>query len=55
MYCTFHSVSKKHLHRYLHEFAFRYCARKMDDAERVSHAIRAASGKRLTYQDQLDG
>ncbi len=55
MYGTFHSVSKKHLHRYLSEFAFRYNARKVDDAERVSHAIRAAEGKRLTYKDQLTG
>lgn len=55
MFGTFHSVSKKHLPRYLDEFAFRYNARKVSDEERVEHAIRAAVGKRLTYQDQLDG
>jgi transposase-like protein len=48
VYGTYHSISKKHMHRYLDEFAFRYNARKMDDAERATHAIKAAVGKRLT-------
>jgi transposase-like protein len=47
---TFHSVSRKHLHRYLAEFQFRYNNRKVDDGERTSRAIRAAAGKRLRYR-----
>ncbi len=51
LYGTFHSISAKHLHRYLSEFDFRYNARKIDDDERA--AIRHANGKRLTYADQI--
>ena len=49
VYGTFHAVSKKHLHRYLSEFEFRWNTRKVDDGERVRAAIRSADGKRLTY------
>ncbi|HTY07347.1 MAG TPA: IS1595 family transposase [Gemmatimonadales bacterium] len=49
MYGTFHSVSKRHLHRYVDEFAFRYNTREMDDGERTIAAIRGADGKRLMY------
>jgi transposase-like protein len=49
---TFHSVSEKHLHRYLSEFQFRYNARKVDDGERTLMAIRRADGKRLTRTEQ---
>lgn len=52
---TFHSISRKHLHRYLAEFEFRYNARKIDDGQRIARAVRAAVGKRLTYKDQLAG
>ena len=50
---TFHSVTKKHLHRYLSEFDFRYNARRMNDGERTALAIQSASGKRLTYKQQI--
>ncbi|MBI3820614.1 MAG: IS1595 family transposase [Planctomycetes bacterium] len=53
IYGTFHSVSDKHLHRYLSEFSFRWNTRKADDATRLTSAIKAADGKRLTYSDQL--
>jgi hypothetical protein len=53
VYGTFHSVSKKHLHRYLCEFEFRYNSRKETDGERVRKAVQAAWGKRLTYKDQV--
>lgn len=46
---TFHSVSKKHLHRYLAEFDFRWNHRKVTDGERAGAAIRKTAGKRLTY------
>jgi transposase-like protein len=50
---TYHSLSKKHLHRYVAEFEFRYNARKMNDGERVALAVRAIEGKRLTYAEQI--
>jgi len=52
---TFHAVSKKHLHRYVSEFEFRYNARKVDDGERIARAVKATEGKRLTYAQQLAG
>jgi len=47
---AFHHVSKQHLHRYLDEFSFRWDHRKTTDGERTAKAIKAAEGKRLTYQ-----
>ena len=44
---------KKHLHRYLAEFDFRYNERAalgVSDAERTIKAIRGIAGKRLTYR-----
>jgi len=51
MYGTFHAVSRKHLHRYLAEFAYRYNTRKMNDGDRVTLAIKSAVGKRLRYKE----
>lgn len=51
----YHSVSHKHLHRYLSEFEFRYNHRHASDGERARLAIRAANHKRLTYAEQVDG
>jgi transposase-like protein len=53
IYGTFHSVSKKHLHRYCAEFEFRFNARNIDDGERLALAIKKGDGKRLTYADQV--
>lgn len=50
----YHSVSKKHLHRYLAEYEFRYNGRKLDDGERVVAAIQAADGKRLRYREPVE-
>jgi transposase-like protein len=50
---TFHSVSKKHLHRYVDEFAYKYSTRHLDDGERTIIAIQKAEGKRLTYKAQI--
>jgi transposase-like protein len=46
----YHSVSKKHLHRYLAEYEFRYNHRELDDGARTSAAIKASEGKRLMYK-----
>jgi len=53
LYGTYHSVSKKHLHRYMDEFAFRYNARNVDDGERTRLALQGAIGKRLMYHDPI--
>jgi transposase-like protein len=50
---TFHSISKKHLHRYVSEFEFRYNSRWYDDGYRLLMALKAAYGRRLTYKEQL--
>jgi transposase-like protein len=47
----YHHVSKKHLHRYVSEFEFRYNARKVNDGERTMAAIAGFEGKRLKYRD----
>jgi len=49
-YGIFHSFSKYHLHRYCHEFDFRWNSRDANDADRTALAIRQMSGKRLMYQ-----
>jgi len=53
VYGTFHSVSKKHLHRFVGEFQFRYNTRQDGDGERLRKAIRNGVGKRLTYRQQV--
>jgi transposase-like protein len=46
----YHSVSKKHLHRYVSEFDFRWNGRKMNDGDRTVAAVQGAQGKRLDYK-----
>lgn len=53
IYGTFHAVSKKHLHRYVNEFAFRWDTRKIDDGQRLVSAIKGADGKRLLYKEPV--
>jgi transposase-like protein len=50
---THHSVSRKHLHRYVAESEYKYNTRQVDDGERTRMAIKAADGRRLTYKDQV--
>jgi len=49
VYGTFHSVSKRHLHRYRNEFSFRWNHRDVTDGERTQARIQNAEGKRLSY------
>lgn len=46
----YHSVSKRHLHRYLAEFMFRYDHRYENDGQRLAALIQAMIGKRLMYK-----
>jgi transposase-like protein len=50
VYGVYHNISKKHLHRYLAEFEFRWDTRRMEDGARTVRAIRQMEGKRLTYR-----
>ena len=50
---VYQHCAKKHLHRYVAEYEFRYnnrSANGVEDAERSQIALRGARGKRLTYQ-----
>ena len=50
---SFHSISEKHLHRYVDEFAFRWNERSVlgvEDTERAARMIKGAAGKRLMYR-----
>lgn len=47
----FHHVSKKHLHRYLSEFDFRYNMRKQGDDMSTIGCLDGIEGKRLFYRD----
>lgn len=51
----YHSVSRKHLHRYLAEFQYRYNNSGLTDGQRTVAPIKAAQGKRLTYAEQVEG
>ena len=48
---VYHHWSKRHLHRYLSEFDFRYNAREVSDGERAALAVKGANGKRLMLRD----
>jgi len=50
---VYQHASKKHLHRYLAEFDFRYSNRAavgVDDTARALRALEGVVGKRLTYR-----
>jgi transposase-like protein len=47
---VYHHVGRKHLHRYLSEFDFRYNGREDTDGQRALDALKGFEGKRLTYK-----
>ena len=49
----FHHVSKKHLHRYLNEFDFRWNLRKLDNSIKTILTIQGGEGKKLKYCHSL--
>ena len=54
---VYQHCSKKHLHRYMAEFDYRYNKRSalgIEDGERATEALRGVVGKRLTYR-RADG
>lgn len=55
---VYQHCKEKHLHRYLAEFDFRYnnrIALEIDDSQRAVNAVKAVSGKRLTYRTTAGG
>jgi transposase-like protein len=48
---VYHHVGRKHLHRYLGEFDFRYNERQTTDLERAQKALKGFEGKRLMYRE----
>ena len=51
---VYQHCAKRHLHRYMAEFDFRYTHRSacgVEDQERVLIALEGAKGKRLTYRE----
>jgi transposase-like protein len=49
----YHQVSPKHLHRYCHEFGYKYNTRKQLDTFRFEETIKRADAKRLTYANLI--
>ncbi len=50
---TFHQVSPKHLHRYCHEFGYKYNTRQVLDTTRFVDSLKNVNGKRLTYANLI--
>ena len=51
---VYHQVGKRHLHRYLSEFDFRYNSRKEKDGDRTLMALKSTGGKRLMLRDSAN-
>jgi transposase-like protein len=53
IYGIYHQVSPKHLHRYCHEFGYRYNTRKITDCIRFEDAVKNVNNVRLTYANLI--
>lgn len=49
----YHQVSPKHLHRYAHEFGYKYNTRKQLDTVRFEQSVGRCNGIRLRYSDLI--
>jgi transposase-like protein len=52
IYGIYHHASPKHLHRYCHEFSFRYNTRKSTEEQRFNYSFLNCNS-RLTYKDLI--
>ena len=50
---TFHKISRKHLHRYVNEFAGRHNIRGLDTLDQMAAIVRGMDQKRLRYADLI--
>ena len=50
---TFHKLSRKHLQRYVNEFAGRQNIRDMDTIDQMGHIVARLIGKRLMYRELI--
>ena len=50
---TFHKISKKHLHRYVNEFAGRHNIRSLDTLEQMAAIVSGMDQKQLMYKDLI--
>ena len=48
---TFHQLSRKHLHRYVNEFAGRHNVRNKDTVNQMELLVKGMVGKRIKYKD----
>lgn len=52
---VFHSVSARHIDRYLNEFSFRWDNRELDDGALMIKVVRSSEGMRLSYRPLKGG
>ncbi len=50
---TYHWMSRKHLHRYVAEFAGRHGIRPLDTADQMAFVAQGMMGKRLMYKNLI--
>ncbi len=49
----YHQISRKHLHRYVNEFAGRHNIRLLDTMDQMAFVVDGMEGKRLRYADLI--
>ena len=52
---VYHSMSPKHMNRYLSEYTGRFNARKLSPQEHMAEIVKGGAGKRLRYKDLTSG